>query len=210
MVLKFGTIFVVDISIAVPYLPQFDLHGIYTLHVNNHLLFRLLSSLFLRRKKLILFLIYMYWIASIEIPPYSFCLFLFFYFSCLSIIGLGRNCQRAKQSQKKNPSDFAKKLKYANKSNTLRESALKVDAGKKNPWPHQGIEPVSAVCQSDALSTELHTHSHSLSSVSQLHHQLWQGKLWRRYCQGAQHTSSQPVAAAGLRLYHNLQTLKKN
>ena len=39
------------------------------------------------------------------------------------------------------------------------ESALKVD-WKKNPLPHQGIEPVSAVCRSDALATELHLHHH--------------------------------------------------
>ena len=39
----------------------------------------------------------------------------------------------------------------------VRESALKVDSGrKKNPLPHQGIEPASAECRSDALPTELH------------------------------------------------------
>ena len=40
---------------------------------------------------------------------------------------------------------------------TVKESALKVDS-EKNPLLHQGIEPVSAVCKSDALPTELHPH----------------------------------------------------
>ena len=30
------------------------------------------------------------------------------------------------------------------------------ESGKKNPLPHEGIEPVSAACRSDALPTELH------------------------------------------------------
>ena len=37
-----------------------------------------------------------------------------------------------------------------------RESALKADSGRKNPLPHQGIEPASAACRSGALPTELH------------------------------------------------------
>ena len=36
-----------------------------------------------------------------------------------------------------------------------RASALKVD-WEKNPLPHQGIEPVSVACSSDALPAELH------------------------------------------------------
>ena len=40
---------------------------------------------------------------------------------------------------------------------TVRESALKVD-WEKNPLLHQGIGPVSVVCQSDALLTELQSH----------------------------------------------------
>ena len=39
----------------------------------------------------------------------------------------------------------------------VRESALKVDWAK-NPLSNQGIEPVSAACQSDTLPTELHPH----------------------------------------------------
>ena len=42
-------------------------------------------------------------------------------------------------------------------TNTVRESALKVD-WEKNLLPHRAIEPVSAVCRSDALPTELHPH----------------------------------------------------
>ena len=38
---------------------------------------------------------------------------------------------------------------------TVIESALKVDR-EKNPSSHQGIEPASVACQSDALPTELH------------------------------------------------------
>ena len=41
-------------------------------------------------------------------------------------------------------------------TNTVRESALKVDSGRKNPLPHQGIKLASAACRSDALWTELH------------------------------------------------------
>ena len=40
---------------------------------------------------------------------------------------------------------------------TVRESALKVDS-EKNLLPHQGIEPASAACRSDALPTELYPH----------------------------------------------------
>ena len=39
---------------------------------------------------------------------------------------------------------------------TVRESALEVGAGRKNPLPHQGLEAVSVLClafQSDALPT---------------------------------------------------------
>ena len=41
-------------------------------------------------------------------------------------------------------------------TDTVRESALKVDSGGKNPLPHRGIEPVLAACRSDALPSELH------------------------------------------------------
>ena len=45
------------------------------------------------------------------------------------------------------------------RTDTVRESALKVDSwGEKNPMPHRGIEPESAACRSDALTTELHAH----------------------------------------------------
>ena len=39
-------------------------------------------------------------------------------------------------------------------TDTVRESALKVDSGekKKNPLPHRGIEPTSAACRYDALT----------------------------------------------------------
>ena len=39
----------------------------------------------------------------------------------------------------------------------VRESALKAD-WEKNPLPHGGVEPASAVCWSDTLPTELHLH----------------------------------------------------
>ena len=41
-------------------------------------------------------------------------------------------------------------------TDTLRESALKIGSGKKNPSPRQGIEPASAACRSDALPTKVH------------------------------------------------------
>ena len=44
-------------------------------------------------------------------------------------------------------------------ADTVIESALKVDSGKKTtPLPHREIEPVSAKCRSDALPTDLHPH----------------------------------------------------
>ena len=46
-------------------------------------------------------------------------------------------------------------------TDTVRESALKVDSGEGGgifPSPHRGIEPASAACRSDALPTELHPH----------------------------------------------------
>ena len=41
-------------------------------------------------------------------------------------------------------------------TDTVRESALKVDSGRKIPSSHRGIEPTLATCRSDALPTELH------------------------------------------------------
>ena len=41
---------------------------------------------------------------------------------------------------------------------TVRESVLKVDTGKKIPRHTRGIEPASAACRSDALPTELYPH----------------------------------------------------
>ena len=46
-------------------------------------------------------------------------------------------------------------------TDTVKESALKVDSGRKNILPHRGIEPASAACRSDALATELHPHPHA-------------------------------------------------
>ena len=43
-------------------------------------------------------------------------------------------------------------------TDTVRESALKVDSRRKNPLPQWKIEPASAACRSDALPTELHPH----------------------------------------------------
>ena len=43
-------------------------------------------------------------------------------------------------------------------TDTVRESALDVDSGEKNPLPHGGLEPASVLrlaCQSDALPTDL-------------------------------------------------------
>ena len=43
-------------------------------------------------------------------------------------------------------------------TNVVGESALIVDAGRKNLLPHMGLEPMSALClafQSDAVPTEL-------------------------------------------------------
>ena len=48
-------------------------------------------------------------------------------------------------------------------ADTVRESALKVDSGRKNPLPHRGIEPASAACRSDALPIELHPHPENLA-----------------------------------------------
>ena len=48
-------------------------------------------------------------------------------------------------------------------TDTVRESALKGD-WKRNPLPHRGIEPASATCRSDALSTELHPHEAAASA----------------------------------------------
>ena len=41
-------------------------------------------------------------------------------------------------------------------TDTVRESALKVDFERKIPLKLRGIEPASAPCRSDVLSTELH------------------------------------------------------
>ena len=41
-------------------------------------------------------------------------------------------------------------------TDTVRESALKVDSGEKNPLPHWGIEPTSMMYRSDVVPTELH------------------------------------------------------
>ena len=38
---------------------------------------------------------------------------------------------------------------------TVRESALKVDSGRKIPLPHRGVKPPSAACRSDAVQIEL-------------------------------------------------------
>ena len=42
---------------------------------------------------------------------------------------------------------------------TVRESALKVDSGRKNPFPHRGIKPTLVMCRSDAVPAEPHLHS---------------------------------------------------
>ena len=47
-------------------------------------------------------------------------------------------------------------IAHEGSTDTVRESALKVDSGKKNPLPHRGIEPASSECRSDTLATELH------------------------------------------------------
>ena len=39
---------------------------------------------------------------------------------------------------------------------TIRYSALKADSERKNPLPHQRIEPMSVACRSTTLPTELH------------------------------------------------------
>ena len=41
-------------------------------------------------------------------------------------------------------------------TNTVRESALKVDSGGKIPYGIGGIEPASATCQSNTLPIEPH------------------------------------------------------
>ena len=43
-------------------------------------------------------------------------------------------------------------------TDTVRESALKVDSGRKIPRRTGGSKPASATCRSDALPTELHPH----------------------------------------------------
>ena len=45
-------------------------------------------------------------------------------------------------------------------TDTVRESALKVDSGRKIPRRTGGSKPASATCRSDALPTELHPHPH--------------------------------------------------
>ena len=41
---------------------------------------------------------------------------------------------------------------------TTRESALKVDSGRKIPHHTVELKPASAACQSDAVPAELHPH----------------------------------------------------
>ena len=41
-------------------------------------------------------------------------------------------------------------------TDTVKESAMKVDSGRKIPCRTRGIEPTSAAYRSDALPTELH------------------------------------------------------
>ena len=41
-------------------------------------------------------------------------------------------------------------------TDTVRESALKADSGRKIPCRSEGIEPALATCRSDAPQTELH------------------------------------------------------
>ena len=43
-------------------------------------------------------------------------------------------------------------------TDTVRESALKVDSGRNNPLLQRGIEPASVACLCDAVPTELHPH----------------------------------------------------
>ena len=43
-------------------------------------------------------------------------------------------------------------------TDTVRESSLKVDSGRKIPCRTRRIEPESAARRSDALPTELHPH----------------------------------------------------
>ena len=44
-------------------------------------------------------------------------------------------------------------------TDTLKEPAMKVTSGRKNPLPRRGIEPATAACRSDALPTDLHPHA---------------------------------------------------
>ena len=43
-------------------------------------------------------------------------------------------------------------------TDTVRESALKVDSREKIPCRNRGIEPASATCRSDASPTEIYPH----------------------------------------------------
>ena len=47
-------------------------------------------------------------------------------------------------------------IAYGSCTDTVRESALKVDSGRKIPFRTEEIEPASAACRSDVLPTELH------------------------------------------------------
>ena len=47
----------------------------------------------------------------------------------------------------------------AHRANTVREPALKVDSGRKNPFPHRGNKPTLVMCRSDAVPAEPHLHS---------------------------------------------------
>ena len=65
-------------------------------------------------------------------------------------------------------------------TDTIRESALKVD-WEKNPWLHRGIKPALAVCQSNALPTELHPHP-LVCSMSLMSHCQFKAWSWRCQC----------------------------
>ena len=53
-------------------------------------------------------------------------------------------------------------------TDTVRESALKVDFGRKKNLAHRRIEPTSAACRSDALTTELHPRPKGTSDTQRL------------------------------------------
>ena len=53
-------------------------------------------------------------------------------------------------------------------TDTVRESALKVDSGRIIPCLTGGIEPASAACRSGALPTELHPRPTELLTVTHL------------------------------------------